>query len=778
MIRRAARDRCRKGGVDRPLEDGGSAVIGFEALRGDPGRLRCLAVLSASATLMAVMALPLVWGLVYHEDDLGGLHLPLRHFFADCLARGNDPAWHPGMFCGFYLQGEGQAGLDHPIHRLLYGALSLGAAFNLELLLSYPLLFVGTALMLRLRGLPPDASLFGGLVFAFSGFNLVHYFHINMIAVVAHIPWLLAAIDLAWRAEGPGRASMAWASVAALTASQLWIGHPQLVWLSGLSELLYAAWLWRRMARPRVGPWAGLAVAKAIGLLAAASQVLPTLDIFSGSIRNDPSTRFAAINPLHPANLVQLVAPYAFRARAFDGLEHDGNWPWHEFGLYNTAVVTVLVVWALSRTREAPRPGLTRWAAGLGAVGLVLAFGRYTPVGALCERLPIVGLFRCPSRAIVLVHLASALLASNAFDDLARLRGRRDRLPWHRLGPIALPLALSLIAAAGFATVRTFWDASPLGSLVGSWEAIRTGPLLMAGASLAVLFAARGVRGVLVGLVLLTAADQATYGIEGMLRRIPPLPIASVVDLDPPPPPEAARTKGGTNLLMMRGLSQFDGYGSLRPRRVLDGNRTAALRIAGVGHVRDQSVPGAWRMVPEPLPIARLVTRAVVSRDPNGDLETIDPEATALVDRPLSLSVGVPGRARIDHRGTTEIDLSVEADSRQLLVLAESHHPGWRAEVDGRAAEVLPAYGDLMACVVEPGSHRVRFRFAPMSLRVGRLGSVVGIALILGWPVAGFVVGRVQRRSDDQQRSLRSRKSPSIHSRSPRGKVGAGGSRE
>ena len=38
-------------------------------------------------------------------------------------------------------------------------------------------------------------SLFGGLVFTFCGFNLLHFVHVNAIAVVAHMPWLLYAID-------------------------------------------------------------------------------------------------------------------------------------------------------------------------------------------------------------------------------------------------------------------------------------------------------------------------------------------------------------------------------------------------------------------------------------------------------------------------------------------------------------------------------------------------------------------------------------------------------
>ncbi|MHC4714716.1 MAG: hypothetical protein ACYTAN_15850, partial [Planctomycetota bacterium] len=62
---------------------------------------------------------------------------------ADCLKRGTDFNWLPNIHCGFYLQGEGQAGMYHPLHLLLYRALPFTAAFNLELFLSYPLMLWG-----------------------------------------------------------------------------------------------------------------------------------------------------------------------------------------------------------------------------------------------------------------------------------------------------------------------------------------------------------------------------------------------------------------------------------------------------------------------------------------------------------------------------------------------------------------------------------------------------------------------------------------------------------
>ena len=38
--------------------------------------------------------------------------------------------------------------------------------------------------------------MFGALLFTFSSFNLLHFVHPNAVAVVAHIPWLLWAIDV------------------------------------------------------------------------------------------------------------------------------------------------------------------------------------------------------------------------------------------------------------------------------------------------------------------------------------------------------------------------------------------------------------------------------------------------------------------------------------------------------------------------------------------------------------------------------------------------------
>src|SRR5688572_13610673 len=91
----------------------------------------------ACVLLFGAMAAPFFLGRVYTRDDLGEFHLPTRDFYANQLALGEAFDWMPSLFCGFYVTGEGQTGGYHPLHWLLYRTLPLGAAFNLELLLSY-----------------------------------------------------------------------------------------------------------------------------------------------------------------------------------------------------------------------------------------------------------------------------------------------------------------------------------------------------------------------------------------------------------------------------------------------------------------------------------------------------------------------------------------------------------------------------------------------------------------------------------------------------------------
>jgi hypothetical protein len=677
--------------------------------------VRFRVALASSLVLLTLLALPMLQGCIYVYDDLGDFHLPLRSFYADCLRNGDSFDWCPRLFCGFYLQGEGQAGLYHPLHRTLYGWLPLCVALNLEVWLNYPILLGGMYFFLCRRRLPADAAMFGAMVFTFSASTMLHFMHVNGIAIMAHLPWLLLLIDLALTAP-PGRVpALAGLGIALLTTSQLLLGLPQYVYFCFLTELLYTLYLLRE--RPGVGRLAALGGWMVLGVAGGAVQWLPTWEALRDSRREAPTAEFLATGSLHPANLTQLVAPYLYQSRVFGGASELGI-DTHEFGLYPGAAATVLWLWLLLRwPRNEGRRSLAVAALALAALSLLLAFGKYTLLFEWTRRLPVVNLFRCPCKYLVLFHLATGVAAALAFADLAN--PQRSIVSWPPfvllvIGSV-LALALPMTSASAF---------SPL-----PWRL--TGPLLIGAAVLLVFLASTKVRGAPVALIVFVALDQGAYGLS-FLWHDPPVDIATYTDATSAPPARDGERVCGTiaglemDVLTLRGLNLADGYVALYPRTSLDLSNEDSLRLAGVrwAHRGD-----SWHAILDPLPRARMVSRAQSGQES----PTVDFATTALVDEQLSLVDATPGSATLTEDRPGRIVLDVECKSRQLLIVAESYHRGWQVLIDGNEATVTRVHDQFLGCVVEEGRHQVEFLFRPASLALGKGLTGLALALMTLW---------------------------------------------
>jgi hypothetical protein len=109
----------------------------------------------------------------------------------------------------------------------------------------------------------------------------------------------------------------------------------------------------------------------------------------------------------------------------------------------------------------------------------------------------------------------------------------------------------------------------------------------------------------------------------------------------------------------------------------------------------------------------------------------VDIATTAVVDRPVELTAGEPGTATIQARRPERIEVEVSAPTRQLLVLSESYYPGWTARSNGKPLPVIRAYGDFMACAVEPGHSHIVFCFEPVSFRRGAWVTLFSLAAVL-----------------------------------------------
>ena len=695
-------------------------------------QLRLIAL--CSVALLVPLVFPLCTGRVFTRDDLAAWHLPFRYLYREALHTGDSFLWTPAVRSGFYLHGEGEAGLAHPLHLLLYRWLPLGPAFNLEIISSYIAMLAGTGLLLLRLGLSSEAAWFGAMVFAFSGFNLFNLMHVNHIATMAHAPWLLlGAYILLTSTNRRGRA-WAFAGLALAVGSQLLVGNPQYVWLT-LVALGYMTLclLWAG------APWSHVPLvlgALMLGALIGAVQLLPTLDFVQETTRANWSLDQALSFSLAPLNLVQMWSPFAFRFRVY--APPSEAFIVHEFIVYNGAFCTVALAWLAMRWREQTRKGLLAALLVFAALSLVLAFGRYGGLYAWLAQLPGLRNFRAPARHLVLFQLALGGIAAVVFEDLIGLVRRGEKTEMRRLWPLAIPVALSVtITAVAAALAQSSWAAVrdvPLSGLLRSapWSA------LIVGMALLLAMAGRGFRWSVPVLIVCAAFDQGLWGYS-YAYRWGPLQSVAALAASAEVPPNAKRgdlispmTGGGpVNLPLLRGLRLATGYFGLETSSVLDPADPLTERIAGVAWHPSGTT---WMPVSDSMPRARLLSVAQPSGNIKADVHAIDISRVALVDRPidgLSGSPGERGSVRILSDRPGSIVLETTAARRQLLVLTERFHAGWRATEDERELETTPVYGDYLGCVVEPGQHRVTLRFAPESARQGLRASLAGVALTL-----------------------------------------------
>ena len=697
------------------------------------------------SVLLIILAIPLLSGCFFPFGDLGQLHLPTRYFYAQCLANGYPFLWMPNLFCGFYLHAEGQAGMAHPLHLALYGFLPLVVAFNLELLANYLFMLPGMYLFLRRWRLPKFAALFGAMVFTFSGFNLLHFLHLNMVAVVAHIPWMLWAIDVALREKDFGKAAFGQAAVAILTASQALLGFPQMIWFTLILEVLYVALLWRNCVSPKRVLL--LALAQAAGAMMGAIQLLPTLAAISASPRAGTDVAFRCMDSMWPGNLLQIFGAYFFGIydRAIGGVVH-------EVAPYAGAATVVLFFWVLlSRRTAAASPDLrrlARWSLFVAGLGIILALGKYGYLYRLQVHLPVVGLFRCPGRYILFTHFAGSILAAVAIAALQSMT-EAQRLEVRRSDRLLAVLPIVSAAIAAFLLGCRWFPPkagvlAPLAFHIGGIRYIAVSVTLIAVAAILVRFASRGRTWALIGIIVFAAVDLGAYGFRYMWEDGPISLPAYLQRESAPPFSSGGRVHGFQfgNASVLSGIPLDNGAAGMPPRQTLSRDNLNTLRVAGVEWLRfpgsaDNAMLPALKKydygyhVADFLPRVRLMTRALLSRNPNEDIARIDAADSVLVNEDITVNGGVPGTAKLVLDRPGRIRVATDAPSSQLLVLSESYHSGWQAYSDGRRIPILRAYGDFMAAPVAAGAHEVEFCFRPLSWRLGGYVSAAGAAALV-----------------------------------------------
>jgi hypothetical protein len=662
-----------------------------------------------SLALFLPLTWPLLTGRVFTFDDIQAFHLPLRYVYAKALAAGHLLLWTPAVLGGVYLHGEGQVGMLHPLHLALYRGLPLQIAFNLEYLTSYVMAFAGMAWLLRRLRLRMAPALFGAMLFAFSGFHLLHLHHVNLVAVTAHLPWLLACLDLIIAGDRARERAAGFAGVALVFGSALLLGFPQGIWWNVLTSVAFAVLRagetrrWRRLG--------ACAAAGLTGVLLGGVQLVPTLDAAAHSVRAGIDRSFALTYSLSPWNIVQFWSPYFLTNRVFSPSDYPHV---HELGIYPGTLLLIAPVWlAIRRRALGPHRRLAAACAVFALVLFVLALGSRGGLAFLLTYIPGLGWFRAPARYIGLVQFALAIMAAIALDDLVHVwrGGRLTR---------AQTLALCAFAVASLLTTL-LWNTqvlpAPGGLPIASALRASRGTAFVVAVTIAFLLTVRRVRWAAAGLIVITAADLAFWGI-GYVYRVPARTIDELTCGLQRGSVRVSVAAGLSNQPLLKGYQVVPGYLGLYPATSYAIQSDAFRRRAGAQY----SVSGECTLTPlsDAMPRSRLVTAAG--------------------------SAGGETRVALDEPGRLIVHAIASAPA--TLILTERFDDGWRVTVDQRTVHPARVDRDFLGAALAAGPHRVAFRFAPRSFVVGEWLSALGVLLLAVGTIVTLRRGTPARESD------------------------------
>ncbi|NUQ20345.1 MAG: hypothetical protein HOQ09_05225 [Gemmatimonadaceae bacterium] len=118
----------------------------------------------------------------------------------------------------------------------------------------------------------------------------------------------------------------------------------------------------------------------------------------------------------------------------------------------------------------------------------------------------------------------------------------------------------------------------------------------------------------------------------------------------------------------------------------------------------------------------------------------VEPSAVRGLPMPDSTAVRV-GR---DEDDVITLDIAQPPRAPSFLFVSENYYPDWRATVDGKPGQVVRAQYSLIAIPVPAGARRVELRTVSSAYNVGRIITLLSLALV----VAALAIGGFRRRRD------------------------------
>jgi len=695
--------------------------------------------------------------------DQGDFFYPLKLYTAERLRAGEIPLWNPLSGMGEPWLANLQSGVFYPLNLLFFlpsPALS-GALF---LLSHFAIAVWGARRFLKEEGVSDAAALVGAASYACCGFAASLSAYWNHFGAWAYLPAIASLARSGLSSRAPRL------TLAVLLGLQAMAGSPE---LTGAALVLVALFAWERVPPPatwsqpsRSRTLARAGAAAALGLALACWALLPAAELTLRSSR-----RVALPDAQREAGSVGVPA-----LSSALGLSQDSSGTSYLPSLY----LGPLALFAASAAFvERPRRRLIWLLVLLAALGAAIAMSG--PPGSWLRALPVLDRVRYPAKALVFTSFGLSMMAGLGADSLrfSQSRSARHALTLSLLGAAGFVL---LVFSGGAGNIRGAAGAGLSALLLLGLAAGRTpriGALLQGFAALC-----------LVASLCLASRAILRFAPEVELRRpgnaLPSLLLLPGRVLTPPMSslvPWVLRDAWFDTETLRRQRESLQGYTNL-----LQGVRTvrtaaplptaAADRIAasidGAADFERAAGSVSARVLWTPFQPLRLGSRKMgdfflaplnpyrprlsfvagyrVEPDADRAWDSVfqgdgDWAKEVVLDREPSPHPSPGGRrafvvASITQDQAERVVAQVTSDAAGLLVLTDLHYPGWTVAVDGHRAELLRADGYFRAVALPAGTHRVVFRFRPVSFYAGAAVSLAALLLLGGLWLAGEPVNR------------------------------------
>ena len=342
---------------------------------------------------------PLFHNKIFIHRDLSRFFYPLREFSANEFLKLRIPLWDPYIHCGSPHLAELQTCVFYPLSAI-YLLFSYPNAFNYFIIIHIFLAGLFIYILMKEWGYSRYACFLSGTAFMFSGYVISV---INLLASLASVTWLPLVILFYERALKKD-----WAKNSIITGIFM-----TLMFLGGEPVILYATFfILVLMAGLRIKPMM-LAIAVFIGL--ASFQILPFLEFLRHTSRRLMDFNEASMWSLPVYALSELFFPYLSES---DYIYKD-YWTRQSWLLvYYMGIAVVIFAFIALKFDSTKRRRAVFY---ILASGLVLSFGRYTPMYYLLYNfLPGFKLSRYPIKFFFMAAFSLAVLAGMGMDYYTR----------------------------------------------------------------------------------------------------------------------------------------------------------------------------------------------------------------------------------------------------------------------------------------------------------------------------------------------------------------------